>query len=306
MRWKAAAQDQRRQRTTSSCPVALDGSSRARYNPSSERITMAALSQRLIVTAVMLTQAALPLPVQASEDLVLLLQSKDCSECRLADVDLVHADLRDADLSGAKLQRANLGQARLDGADLSNTDLSFTSFRGASLRGANLTGAKLYGTDLRDCDLTGALLDPNSLEEAHWSGATGLPAAANSHAALHNAGVRAAEGERWDQAENLFNQAILKQSNSVESWVARGITRERLGKRQLAIQDFNYARNLYASRGGKLEAAQLNAAAISLQDKIYKEKNGNGMGSAVLNGLLSTSKALLPLAMKLFIPTAGF
>ena len=36
MPWKAAAQDQRRRHTTSSCPVALDGDSRARYNQSAE------------------------------------------------------------------------------------------------------------------------------------------------------------------------------------------------------------------------------------------------------------------------------
>ena len=33
----------------------------------------------------------------------------------------------------------------------------------------------------------------NALEAAHWTGATGLPNGAQSHAALHNAGVSAAE-----------------------------------------------------------------------------------------------------------------
>ena len=263
---------------------------------------MAALSQRLILTAVMLTQAALPHQAQATDDWVMLLQSKQCSECRLADTDLVHADLRDADLSGAKLQRANLGQARLDGADLSNADLSFTSLRGASLRGANLTGAKFYGTDLRDCDLTGAMIDSNSLEEAHWSGAKGLPKDAQSHAALHNAGVSAAESDQWKKAEELFGLAIRKQPDRVESWVARGIAREQLGQHQLAINDFSYASSLYKTDGFSSHAMQLQAAAESLQDKTYKKQNGNGAGSALLTGLLSTSKALFPLAMKLFMP----
>ena len=270
---------------------------------------MAALSQRLFLTAVMLAQAALPIPVQASEDLVVLLQSKDCSDCKLADVDLVHSDLRDANLSGARLQRANLGQAKLDGADLSNADLSFTSLRGASLRGANLTGATFYGTDLRDCDLTGALLDPNSLEEAHWSGAKGLPKDAQSHAALHNAGVTAAESDRWKKAEELFGMAIRKEPERAESWVARGITREQLGQRQLAIQDFTYASSLYKASGFTSNAQQLQIAAQSLQDKTHKNQSGNGTGSALLTGLLSTSKALFPLAMKLFmpaIPAIGF
>ena len=263
---------------------------------------MAALSQRLILTAVMLTQAALPHPAKATDDWVMLLQSKQCSECRLADTDLVHADLRDADLSGAKLQRANLSQAKLDGADLSNANLSFTSLQGASLRGANLTGANFYGTDLRDCDLTGALLDANSLEEAHWSGATGLPKNAQSHAALHNAGVTAAERNQWKQAEELFGLAIRKQPDRAESWVARGITREQLGQRQLAIKDFSYASSLYEADGFSSNAKQLKAAAQALQVKTYKKQSGNGAGSALLTGLLSTSKALFPLAMKLFMP----
>ena len=238
--------------------------------------------------------------------LIQLLQTQECRGCRLADVDLVHAQLQDADLEDAELQRANLSQARLDGANLRNTDLSFTSLQGASLRGANLQGSRLVGTDLRDVDLTGALLDANSLEEAHWSGAKGMQPQAQSHAALHNAGVRAAEGDRWKQAEELFGLAIRKQPEAAESWVARGIAREKLGKRQLAIQDFNYASNLFSNDGATVQAEQLQAAATSLQDKVHNKQNGNGVGSALLGGLLSTSQALLPLAMKLFMPAAGF
>ena len=270
---------------------------------------MVALHQRLFLTTLMLTQAGVTLSALATDDWVMLLQNKQCPECKLADADLVHADLRDADLSGAKLQRANLSQARLDGADLSNADLSFTSLHGASLRGANLTGAKFYGTDLRDCDLTGAQLDANSLEEAHWSGATGLPKDAQSHAALHNAGVTAAERNHWKKAEELFGLAIRKEPGRAESWVARGIAREQLGQRQLAIKDFNYASGLYKADGFSSNAKQLQAAAQSLQDKTYKRQSSNGTGSALLSGLLSTSKALFPLAMKLFmpaIPAIGF
>ena len=172
-------------------------------------------------------------------------------------MDLVHADLRDADLSGAELQRANLSQAMLDGADLSGADLRFTSLQGASLRGANLRGANFHGTDLRDSDLNGAQLDANALEQAHWSGATGLPAKAQSHAALHNAGVMAAESGRWKAAEELFAKAIKRQPDTAESWIARGITREKLGKRQLAMQDFSYA-GTFAKR--RVTAKKLNSS----------------------------------------------
>jgi uncharacterized protein YjbI with pentapeptide repeats len=177
--------------------------------------------------------------------------------------------------------------------------------RGASLRGANLEGSILHGTDLRDADLSSARLSHNALEEAHWSGTTGLPAKAQSHAALHNAGVAAAESDRWKQAEEIFGLAIRNQPKSAESWVARGIAREQLGQRELAIQDFNYASSLYEAEGLIANANQLQAAALSMQNKEQKSEGGNGIGSALLSGVLSTSKTLMPLAMKLFMPALG-
>ena len=59
---------------------------------------------------------------KGDDALMQLLQTRNCPECQLADVDLVHAQLQDADLAGAKLQRANLSQARLDGANLRGAD----------------------------------------------------------------------------------------------------------------------------------------------------------------------------------------
>jgi tetratricopeptide (TPR) repeat protein len=250
------------------------------------------------------TQSA-PAAPRGDAALIQLLQTQQCRQCELADVNLVHAQLQDADLEEAKLQRANLSQARLDGANLRGADLSYTSLHGASLRGANLQGSMLVGTDLREVDLTGARLDPNALEQAHWSGAIGLLKRTQSHAALHNAGVTATESDLWSDAEELFGLAIIKQPDAAESWVARGIARERLGKRLLAIQDFNYASQLYKESGVNKAAEQLTIAAQSLEDKSEKILEGNGSGSAVLKGLLSTSQALLPIAMKLFLPTFG-
>ena len=268
-------------------------------------LLMANLKQRLVLVAALLSPWMLAPQAQADAELILLLQNKRCPQCRLADVDLVHADLRDADLSGAELQRANLSRAKLDGVDLSGADLRFTSLQGASLRGADLRSAKFYGTDLRDADLSGAQLDANALEEAHWSGATGLPAKAQSHAALHNAGVMAAESGRWTTAEELFAKAIKRQPDTAESWIARGISREKLGKRQQAMQDFSYAGTLYEKEGDSQKAEQLKAAASALKEHITKPEGGNGMGSAVLNSLISTTQALIPLASKLFMPALG-
>jgi len=255
--------------------------------------------------AVISSTASAPAAPRGDAALIQLLQTQECRQCELADVNLVHAQLQDADLEGAKLQRANLSQAQLDGANLRSANLSFTSLHGASLRGANLQGAKVVGTDLREVDLTGATLDTNALEQAHWSGAVGLQATTQSYAALHNAGVVASESDRWSDAEELFGLAILKKPESAESWVARGIARERLGKRPLAIQDFNYASQIYAENGANKAAEQLTIAALSLEDKANETQSGNGAGSAVLNGLLSTSQTLLPMAMKLFLPALG-
>ena len=135
--------------------------------------------------------------------------------------------------------------------------------------------------------------------------ATGLPAKAQSHAALHNAGVMAAESGRWKAAEELFGKAIKRQPGTAESWIARGITREKLGKRQLAMQDFSYASTLYDKEGDSQKAEQLKAAAKALKEHITKPEGGNGIGSAVLNGLISTTQALIPLASKLFMPALG-
>jgi tetratricopeptide (TPR) repeat protein len=264
------------------------------------------LHLRLGLAVVMLCSGTVsPAAPKGDEALIQLLQTKQCRQCQLADVNLVHAQLQDADLEGAKLQRANLSQVRLDGANLRGADLSYTNLHGASLRGANLQGSSLVGTDLREVDLTGATLDPSALEQAHWSGAVGLQAITQSHAALHNAGVAATESDQWSDAEELFGLAIIKQPEAAESWVARGITREKLGKRPLAIQDFNYASKLYSETGANQAAEQLTIAALSLQEKPGNQPSGNGAGSAVLNGLLSTSQALLPMAMKLFLPALG-
>ena len=239
-----------------------------------------------------------------SRDLLKVLQSSHCPNCRLADADLVHADLRDANLSGAELQRANLGQANLDGADLSGADLSFTSLRGASLRGADLRGSTLYGTDLRQVDLSGAQLDDGALEQAHWHGARGISAGVQSHAALHNAGVTAAEQGQWSAAETLFSAAIVAEPSEPLSWVARGLCRGELGDTTKASRDLAHAGRLFESQGESEKAQQLleasQKATAAMADPA--SKGGNGIGSQLLSGALSTAQALAPIALRALSP----
>lgn len=257
----------------------------------------------MAIAAVIAEQA--PLKAEDSADLIRLLQSRQCPNCRLADADLVHANLRDADLQGARLQRANLGQARLDGADLSGADLSFTSLRGASLRGANLEGARLYGTDLRESDLSGVRLDQNALEEAHWQGAQGIASGVQSHASLHNAGVEAAQAGRWQNAEDLFGEAIKQEPTQSLSWIARGIARAQLVKDDLAAADFRYAASLLQQNGNQAWAEQLQAAANNVSQRRHHQDSppaSNGIGSGFLSGMLGTMRMLAPLAIKALAP----
>ena len=235
-----------------------------------------------------------------ADDLIELLTSQSCPNCKLADADLVHADLRNAVLLAADLQRANLSKALLDGADLRDADLRFSSLQGASLRGTDLRGAKLQGTDLRSTDLTNALIAPNALDQSHWVGAKGVKKQAVSHAGLHNAGVDAADAGRWPEAEQLFNAAIEADPDEPLSWVARGLSRGEQGKNDLAAEDLSYAGKLFAHRGDFIKADQLMEASRVVRD-ISNEPaagtTGNGLGSALLSGALSIAlklKALMP------------
>ena len=244
-----------------------------------------------------------PLAVRA-DDLIVLLQQRKCPDCRLADVDLVHADLRDADLQRAQLQRANLGQARLDGADLRKSNLQFTNLRGASLREADLRGSKLYGTDLRQADLSGAQLDNGALEQAYWQGAQGISAGVRSHASLHNAGVTAAENGQWKRAETLFSAAIASEPSEALSWVARGLSRGELGNTKGASRDLAYAGELFGEQGDQEKAQQL-LEASQIATAVMADtasKRGNGIGSQLLGGALSTAQALAPLALRALSP----
>ena len=244
-----------------------------------------------------------PLSARA-DDLIMLLQARSCPNCKLTDAGLVHADLRNADLNAADLQRANLSRARLDGADLRDADLRFSSLKGASLRGTDLRGARLDGTDLRQADLSGSQISPGALDRSHWLGAIGIEQGLRSHASLHNAGVDAAQARRWREAEQLFTAAIKANPDEPISWVARGLSRGEQGKNDLASSDFAYAGELFADEGDVIKADQLEQASQVLNNipKVPSAPSGNGFGSALLDGVLSTAQVLAPLALKALIP----
>ena len=243
-----------------------------------------------------------PLSARA-EDLIMLLEAGSCPNCKLADADLVHADLRDADLKAADLQRANLSRARLDGADLRNANLRFSSLKGASLRGSDLRGARLDGTDLRQADLSGSLISPGAFDRSHWLGAIGIDQGLLSPASLHNAGVDEAQAGRWPQAEHLFGEAIQADPEQTMSWIARGLSRGQQGDEAKAAQDLLHAADLLEKQGSPEQSKQVRQAVSKLQaDESDAARSGNGVGSAMLGGALSTLNALAPLALKTFMP----
>ncbi len=237
------------------------------------------------------------------EDLVQLLETRTCMECRLQDADLMHADLRDANLKKAKLQRADLGRAQLDGANLSGADLSFATLRHASLRGANLSGATLTGTDLIGADLSNAQLDDNALSTSHWKNAKGVQAVANDYASLHNAGVEENLQGRHPEAEEYFNKALVHRPKAAITWVARGISRAQQAKRELASSDFAYAAELYEKQAQPEIAKQLRDGAEQVKQD-PAQRGGNGIGSSLLSGATGLVKQLIPLAAKFLVPLA--
>ncbi len=104
-----------------------------------------------------------------------LISSKKCPYCNLADVDLSNLNLDEADLSYANLKgsnihhtslkKANMANAFLNGAQLTYANLSGVSLLDASLNAdsdlnlpaATLTGAYLKNANLQGADLGGAI-----------------------------------------------------------------------------------------------------------------------------------------------------
>jgi len=262
------------------------------------------ITVRLVFATVWSVACSVAVQAATPNEVLRLLEQRRCPGCRLQDADLVHADLRDADLRQALLQRANLSRARLDGANLQGADLRFISLQGASLRGANLKGALLDGADLRQADLSGARLDAGALARTHWDQAIGIDRSqAMSHAELHNAGVKAANQDRFPEAEQLFSDAIRKQPLAAVSWLARAICRSEQGKLALAASDFGYAAQLYEQAGELQLAVELKRTSEQLQKPGNgPQGGGNGKGMEAVGGALAAFKVLAPIAVKAFMP----
>jgi uncharacterized protein YjbI with pentapeptide repeats len=122
------------------------------------RVLASPMKPKTIAAALLLTSlcfmSAIAIPNFLKQGRVArLLETKQCPECDLSDV-----NLEGADLEGANLVNANLANAKLRGAQLQGAKLRGAELRAAQLQGANLQGAKLRGADLQAADLNGAYL----------------------------------------------------------------------------------------------------------------------------------------------------
>ena len=169
--------------------------------------------------------------------------------------------------------------------------------------GADLRGAQLDGTDLRKADLSGCKINPGSLDRSHWRGSIGISQGLLSSSSLHNAGVDEAEAGRWPQAEHLFGEAIQADPEQPMSWIARGLSRLHQGDVAHAEQDILHGAYLLDRQGAPYQSEQLRQALSKLQvNKQAHSKLGNGVGSFLLGGTISTLEAIAPLALKTLIP----
>ena len=87
------------------------------------------------------------------------------------------------------------------------------------------------------------------------------------------------------------------------SWIARGISRGEQGDEAKAAQDLLHAADLLERQGATEQSEQIRQAVAKLQtDASDGSQAGNGLGSALLGGALSTLNALAPLALKTLVP----
>ena len=233
------------------------------------------------------------------EEVMRLLSTGQCRSCDLRRANLVHADLSGVDLEGADLSGANLSQAALERANLKAANLRYSSLFGANLRQADLRNADLRNSDFRGSDLTDAITSPNSFVQTNVDGAFNLSKVSQSAIELHNEGASLFSEQAYIRSELLFSQAIKKDPKQVESWIARGLARLKLGNDSGGRQDLSYAARLSEERGDHSNSKRLKEMAASLKDQ-EKNMHKPNRGGQILGVTTNLLKMIAPLAVKVF------
>ena len=228
-----------------------------------------------------------------------LMDTKQCEQCDLSQAGLVYADL-----IGANLNQANLVQANLSRANLSSANLSGANLAGAVLFNANLSGADLQNADLRNADLRGAILSGANIEGAKLEGANfmqavGLPTQIATPENLYAWGLAEAKRGDFRGAIENYNQAIGQNANFAHAYLARGISRMRLGDDTGAIVDAQRAGELYAAQGdaeGQQAVTQF-IAGVQASEETAKERariaNGGSSGGGNFLNFLGSAVGLV-------------
>jgi hypothetical protein len=214
-----------------------------------------------------------------------LLSTRQCAQCDLSQAGLVYAKLAGANLTQANLVGANLSRADLTGADLRGADLT-----GASLYGANLTGAKLDGAILRMSDLRYAYIVGVShvgavLDNALIQGAVGIPETIGTAEDFYHLAIAAAQQRNHPHAVENFNQAIARQADFAPAYLGRALSRVHTVDKPGAIADAQRAEELFTAKGDTSSAAIAQSLHKELTTKPKPQKDGNGLGTALLSVL---------------------
>lgn len=199
-----------------------------------------------------------------------LIETRNCPNCDLENINLAGANLESVNLAGANLAGANLAGANLAGAVLGDA-----YFKGANLEGANLRGANLEAAYLMDANLAGANLAGALLGDAYFKGAN-LESANFRGANLQNANLAGAA-----LGDNSFKEANLEGANlkgaSLEGTNLQGAN---LGYVNLEAANLQGAVLLSAN----LEAANLKNANLESANLPDANLGGANLESANLGG----------------------
>lgn len=243
-------------------------------------------------------------PAQAEnlEQTQQLIRTKQCPGCDLTGAGLVYASLMGADLSQANLSQANLSRTDLSQANLSQANLVGAVLFSANLTGANLSGADLRGADLRGAILTGADLTGANTEGVNFLGAVGLPTEIATPESLYNWGLAEAERGNFRGAISNYNQAISSRPNYANAYLARAIARFRLGDRAGALEDTQYAQQLYQQQNndrGYEVATRFSEGIVAVEEAYADSQRGSRGGGNFLNALGSLAGLALQILQQL-------
>jgi tetratricopeptide (TPR) repeat protein len=212
------------------------------------------LNKAIAIAVTLPVLSILPTHPVSAEDLThtqRLVNTRQCISCDLSRAGLTYANLSGHDISLANLVQANLSQANLIGANLSGANLTGAVLVNADLTGANLTGANLTGADLRGATLTGVNITGATLEQTNLLGAIGMPPVLTTPENLYVWGLGEAQRGNDRGALNQYSQAIALKADFADAYLARGMTRYRLGDRPGALADAQQAEQHYQAQGNQ-------------------------------------------------------